>query len=102
LDKTKASHKIDVVVALSMAALAAVRGQNESHYDRCSAEWEAAWGTAGDLDAPPAEQRSSEAQRRRIATEIRAAGELDGTRISISQMTRLRTDESMLHVDRYA
>ena len=29
-DKAKQTHKIDVVVALSMAALAAVRGQSES------------------------------------------------------------------------
>jgi phage terminase large subunit-like protein len=36
LDKLKQAHKIDVVVALSMAALAAVRGQSESNY--CLAE----------------------------------------------------------------
>jgi phage terminase large subunit-like protein len=33
LDKLKQAHKIDLVVALSMAALAAVRGQSESSYD---------------------------------------------------------------------
>jgi phage terminase large subunit-like protein len=33
LDKLKQSHKIDVIVALSMAALAAVRGQAEHFYD---------------------------------------------------------------------
>jgi hypothetical protein len=33
LDKMKQTHKIDVIVALSMACLAAVRGQNESSYD---------------------------------------------------------------------
>jgi phage terminase large subunit-like protein len=33
LDKLKQSHKIDVVVALSMAALAAVRGQSEASYN---------------------------------------------------------------------
>jgi phage terminase large subunit-like protein len=33
LDKLKQSHKIDVVVALSMACLAAVRGQSEHDYD---------------------------------------------------------------------
>jgi phage terminase large subunit-like protein len=33
LDKLKQSHKIDVIVALSMAALAAVRGQEKSFYD---------------------------------------------------------------------
>jgi phage terminase large subunit-like protein len=32
LDKLKQAHKIDVVVALSMAALAAIRGQGESSY----------------------------------------------------------------------
>jgi phage terminase large subunit-like protein len=32
LDKVKQAHKIDVVVALSMAALGAVRGQSESSY----------------------------------------------------------------------
>ena len=38
LDKLKQSHKIDLVVALSMAALAAVRGQSESSYDT-SGDW---------------------------------------------------------------
>jgi hypothetical protein len=33
LDKLKQQHKIDVVVALSMACLAAVRGQAEPAYD---------------------------------------------------------------------
>jgi hypothetical protein len=33
IDKTKQSHHIDVIVALSMAALAAVRGQSEPSYD---------------------------------------------------------------------
>jgi phage terminase large subunit-like protein len=33
LDKLKQSHKIDVVVALSLACLAAVRGQSEPSYD---------------------------------------------------------------------
>jgi phage terminase large subunit-like protein len=33
LDKLKQQHKIDLVVALSMAALAAVRGQSESSYE---------------------------------------------------------------------
>jgi phage terminase large subunit-like protein len=37
LDKLKQAHKIDVVVALSMAALAAVRGQSEPSYDLWSA-----------------------------------------------------------------
>ena len=38
-DKLKQSHKIDVVVALSMAALAAVRGQNESSYNTDWNQW---------------------------------------------------------------
>ena len=38
LDKLKQSHKIDLIVALSMAALAAVRGQSESSYDH-SGDW---------------------------------------------------------------
>jgi hypothetical protein len=33
LDKTKQHHHIDIVVALSMAAFAAVRGQSEPSYD---------------------------------------------------------------------
>jgi len=33
LDKLKQAHKIDVVVALGMACLAAVKGQSESSYD---------------------------------------------------------------------
>jgi len=33
LDKLKQAHKIDLVVALSMAAFAAVRGQGESSYE---------------------------------------------------------------------
>jgi len=33
LDKLKQAHKVDVVVALSMACLAAVRGQSESSYE---------------------------------------------------------------------
>jgi Phage Terminase len=34
LDKLKQQHHIDVIVALSMACLAAVQGQNDSTYDR--------------------------------------------------------------------
>ena len=33
LDKLKQQHKIDVIVALGMACLAAVKGQDEPHYD---------------------------------------------------------------------
>jgi phage terminase large subunit-like protein len=45
LDKLKQNHKIDVIVALSMAALAAVRGQAEPYYDLFSG--------AFDLDDKP-------------------------------------------------
>jgi phage terminase large subunit-like protein len=45
LDKTKQHHHIDVIVALSMACLAAVRGQGEYSYDL--------WGGAFDLDDKP-------------------------------------------------
>ena len=38
LDKLKQQHKIDVVVALSMAALAAVRDGGKSRYDS-SLQW---------------------------------------------------------------
>jgi hypothetical protein len=33
IDKTKQSHHIDIVIALGMAALCAVRAQGESNYD---------------------------------------------------------------------
>jgi phage terminase large subunit-like protein len=45
LDKLKQNHKIDVIVALSMACLAAVKGQNESSYDLHSG-----WLSDGDED----------------------------------------------------
>jgi phage terminase large subunit-like protein len=38
LDKLKQQHKIDVIVALSMACLAAVRDGGKPHYDR-SLSW---------------------------------------------------------------
>jgi hypothetical protein len=41
LDKLKQSHKIDLIVALSMAALAAVRGQSENSWGQ--------WVGNGDL-----------------------------------------------------
>jgi phage terminase large subunit-like protein len=54
LDKTKQHHHIDVIVALSMACLAAVRGQSEPFYPSVhSPEWEAAWCGGHDLDATP-------------------------------------------------
>jgi phage terminase large subunit-like protein len=54
LDKQKQQHKIDVVVALSMAALAAVRGQSESSY--CSdLSWVSGpYGNGADVEAEAA------------------------------------------------
>jgi phage terminase large subunit-like protein len=40
LDKVKQSHKIDVVVALSMACLAAVRGEGSSYNLSALADWD--------------------------------------------------------------
>jgi len=40
LDKVKQSHKIDVVVALSMACLAAVRGEGSSYNLSGLAGWD--------------------------------------------------------------
>jgi hypothetical protein len=54
LDKLKQHHKIDVVVALSMACLAAVRGSEEHFYPHWSSPVsQAAWGDGPSLDAPP-------------------------------------------------
>jgi hypothetical protein len=46
LDKLKQSHKIDVIVSLSMAALAAVKGQSEPYYNL--------WGNAFSTEDEPA------------------------------------------------
>ena len=63
LDKMKQSHKIDVVVALSMACLAAIRGQSESSYSL--------WGGAFDEDADPNEQEAIDQQyRNQLAAHI--------------------------------
>jgi phage terminase large subunit-like protein len=51
--KEKQAHKIDVVVALAMAALAAVRGQSESSYDTSGA-----W-----IDGVGADDQRSESER---------------------------------------
>jgi hypothetical protein len=47
LDKLKQAHKIDVIVALSMACLAAVQGAGEYTYDKLFQGWNE------DLDAKP-------------------------------------------------
>jgi phage terminase large subunit-like protein len=57
LDKLKQSHKIDVVVALSMAALAAVRGQSEPFYPGPDDPiWNAILGTGDDTDKEGADR----------------------------------------------
>jgi hypothetical protein len=40
LDKVKVSHKIDSIVVLSMAALAAVRSEGDSNYDSGHRGWQ--------------------------------------------------------------
>jgi phage terminase large subunit-like protein len=47
IDKTKAAHHVDVVVALAMAALAAVKGQAEG-ISCTDPIWSAAWGNSPD------------------------------------------------------
>jgi hypothetical protein len=69
LDKLKQQHKIDVVVALSMAALAAVRGQTESSFD-ASLDW--VHGGAAVPD-PHAVSSNYEAGRRRMYGELAQA-----------------------------
>jgi phage terminase large subunit-like protein len=60
LDKLKQNHKIDVIVALSMACLAAVRGQAEPYYDLFSG--------AFDLDDKPEDKDA--AYRNELAARI--------------------------------
>jgi hypothetical protein len=63
LDKLKQAHKIDVVVALSMACLAAVRGQGEYSYDL--------WGGAFDWDGGPEDKDAAdELYRNELAARI--------------------------------
>jgi phage terminase large subunit-like protein len=50
ITKEKQSHKIDVIVALAMAAFAAVQGQNESSYDTTYRAFDPNYR---DPDAPP-------------------------------------------------
>jgi phage terminase large subunit-like protein len=67
LDKVKQHHKIDVVVALSMAALAAVRGQGEPAYDS-TMSW-----VSGPADDDP-EAAAKAWQEARFAQHIRVHG----------------------------
>ena len=72
LSKLVQSHKIDIVIALSMAALAAVRAQAEPQgYDPKSAEFARAWLDGPDPD-DPAEiaRRKAEADRRAYRDEL--------------------------------
>ena len=63
LDKLKQSHHIDVVVALSMAALASVRGQSEPFYDL--------WGSAFNLkDDPNDKEAVDQLYRSQLAAHI--------------------------------
>jgi phage terminase large subunit-like protein len=61
LDKLKQAHKIDQVVALSMACLAAVRGQGESSY-LSDLSWVRNYDAA-DIDAADAAAREFQAAR---------------------------------------
>jgi hypothetical protein len=71
LDKLKQQHKIDLVVALSMACLAAVRGQGEYSYD-CSLEWVSNRPSVSDADA--ADRAAKEFQARRFEQHVLATG----------------------------
>jgi phage terminase large subunit-like protein len=68
LDKAKQSHKIDVVVALSMAALGAVRGQSESTYVSDLSWVSGLYGADTDAEARAAE----EFQRARFQAHLHA------------------------------
>jgi phage terminase large subunit-like protein len=63
ITKEKHSHKVDVVIALAMAALAAVKGQNDSTYSLWSG-----WLEDDDREPPPPKYPPgmSEAEYRRI------------------------------------
>jgi hypothetical protein len=75
ISKDKQSHKIDIVIALAMAALAAVRGQSESSYDT-SMRW-----VTGEPDDETDEERraredadAQEFQRMRYMSYIASGG----------------------------
>src|SRR5262249_166653 len=56
LDKAKQAHKIDVIVALSMAALGAVRGQSESTYISDMSWVSGPYGADADAEAAAADE----------------------------------------------
>jgi phage terminase large subunit-like protein len=60
ITKEKQSHKIDVIVALAMAAYAAVQGQNENSYDTTYRAFDPNYR---DPDAPPAAERPAAANQ---------------------------------------
>jgi phage terminase large subunit-like protein len=64
LDKLRQSYKIDVIVALSMAALAAVKGQAEYSYDL--------WGPAFEWNDEPNEQTDKAARDQTYRNELAA------------------------------
>jgi phage terminase large subunit-like protein len=66
LDKLKQSHKIDVVVALSLAAFAAVKGQGESTYVS-----DLSWVGTPEIDDPAA---AADYQNQRLWEHIRRYG----------------------------
>jgi phage terminase large subunit-like protein len=68
LDKLNQAHKIDVVVALSMACLAAVRGQGESSYPS-----DLSW-VRDEPDAAADARAAAEFQANRFAQHIRYYG----------------------------
>jgi phage terminase large subunit-like protein len=66
--KEKQSHKIDVVIALGMACLAAVKGQ--SNYD-----WSGRW-IVDDATPPPEDPAIVKARRKRLKQLLLAGGEI--------------------------
>jgi phage terminase large subunit-like protein len=64
LDKLKQHHHIDIVVALSMAALAAVRGQSEPSYDL--------WAAFPDEESNPSSEARNQQFRNELAARIYA------------------------------
>ena len=56
ISKQTASHKIDVVIALAMSCLAAIRGKAEDFYDLCGS-----W-VSGSPDRQPEQQRTAYAE----------------------------------------
>jgi hypothetical protein len=62
IDKAKQSHRIDIVVALGMAALAAVRAQSESTFDE-SWDWVDGVKSSTSLTMSDTDKRAAEGRR---------------------------------------